>query len=286
MKMVSRLVLVVVCAGLPVVAGGCGGSAGGSSHAASVQHTVPARAAGTSQAAAGAVTQASSATPLPPGMVALVGTHAVTRAMLAQWMAEQIGEDYFLASGGRVPARLVSEPADYPACIALLAAAGRAAGVTGGQLRETCEKLYRAIRLQALEYLVSSYWAVDFGAAHGVTVSATEVARGLGQFKAARYPKQGELQGVLESRTRTLAQELFIFKNDLVSRKLLPKLTAGGTSGALAKEAVSDAETATCPREYVVEHCKGYSTSPATPVHPSAAVMLEEIARWRAQAPH
>jgi hypothetical protein len=142
-----------------------------------------------------------------------------------------------------------------------------------------CTRLYRTIRKAALAFLISSYWASDFAGAHGVTITSAELKAELRRYRAAQYPKPGEFERVLASRTRTFSQELFLLRNNLISSKLLPRLGPNG-AGPLGREAVRDANTAICPTGELVEHCIGYDPTRATSLHPSAAVLLEEIAAW------
>jgi hypothetical protein len=105
----------------------------------------------------------------------------------------------------------------------------------------------------------------------------------LHRYKTAQYPKPGELERVLASRTRTFSQELFLLRNNLSSSRLLPRLGPSG-AGALGREAVRDANTATCRAGELVEHCIGYDPTKAISLHPSAAVLLEEVAAWHSHA--
>jgi hypothetical protein len=214
------------------------------------------------------------------GAVAVVGGHVITPGLLGRWMREEVGEDFFLAAGGqRAPADLVAGPGRVSGCVGVLRGLAPSGIQSASQLRVRCLRLNRAIERQALEYLVRSYWALDFAAAHGITVTEDEERQELARYAAINYPGHGGLQRVLKSRARTLSQELFIFGNDLVSRKLLAVLSSRGAS-SLAREATREADTARCPAEYVVEHCAGYSSVRNSPQGPSARVLLEEIAAW------
>lgn len=107
--------------------------------------------------------------PSTSGTVAQVGSYTITKAMLNQWMTEKVSEDYYDAAGSaageKAPLRLVSEPADYPACVATIKTITPAPSAkpkptpTVAQLTKKCEELYQGIKMQALAYLVSSYGA-------------------------------------------------------------------------------------------------------------------------------
>ncbi len=226
--------------------------------------------------------------------MAQVGGYAITKTMLNQWMTEKVGEGYYEVATHESPPRLVSEPADYPACIASLKAITPIPGEgkpqpqpTVAQLTSKCMELYQGIKAQALAYLVSSYWSINFYADHGIKVTGEEVQQEFKRIRAERYPTEAEFQQLLATRRRTLAQELFIVKNDLLQQKIEKKLKNGGPrlSAMLIKAAKSASTSASCRPGYVVEYCKGYKKAPQTSAG-SSSVLLEEIARWRPETSH
>jgi len=231
------------------------------------------------------------------GAVAQVGDYAITKAMLNQWMTEKVGEGYYEVATHQAPPGLVAEPANYPACVATLKAITPIPGEgrpqpqpTIAQLTSKCRELYQAIKVQALSYLVSSYWSINFDADHGIKVTDEEVQRGLKRIRAEQYPAEGEFQKLLASRRRTLSQELFIVRMDLLGQKVEQRLRKGGTqlSATFVRDAKSAAASASCRPEYMVEYCKGYKTpkTVATSNTGSSSVLLEEIARWRPETSH
>jgi hypothetical protein len=191
-----RWLLSAVCAcWVVVVVGACGGT-GSTSHSTAVSTTT---ATGT-QSTAGA--QAPSVPPPPrvrlaAGVIARVGGHTITPALLNQWMQYQVGEGYFLAGRRQAPTGLVHEPANYPACVAALEKLGPPPAETPTSLRTRCSRLYQTIRKATLAFLISSYWASDFAAAHGVTITSAELKAELQRYRAAQYPKPGEFERVL-----------------------------------------------------------------------------------------
>jgi hypothetical protein len=208
----------------------------------------------------------------------------ITTPMLNQWMMIEIGADYYSASKRQVPERLVSEPPNYPACVsALEAIRGKGEPVrrsTVAQLRSKCEQLYQAIKIQTLAFLVTSYWTIDFDANHGVKVTDEEVAQKLERVKAEQYPKPGQFQESLDARRRTLGQEVFLAKIDLLQEKLKQRIQSGnGKYARLASEASISADSAVCPTGYVVPHCKQFKGHVSSGRSPS--VLLQEIARLR-----
>ena len=229
--------------------------------------------------------------------VAQVGGYAVTKAMLNQWMTEKVGNDFYEVATHEAPPRLVSEPANYPACIASLKAITPIPGKgrpqpqpTVAQLTQKCEELYRGIKEQALTFLVSSLWTTNFDAAHGMNVSEAEVRHRLKRRTVEQYPKQGEFQQLLKSRRRTLSEELFILKMDMLQEKLEKRYLDHGkqSTATLIREAESPAYAASCDAGYIVEHCKGYKPPKERfASHVSLpSVLLEEVARWRPETSH
>jgi hypothetical protein len=261
--------------------GGCGG--GSSSDTSTTPATTASTASVASTSTAPPSEPSSTTTPqIPHGAVAIVGHHVITKTMLREWMKEQAGEVFHLdAQQRKAPTGLISEPANYPRCIAAIQAFAPNSGQTPTQLKYRCENLYAGLKKEALNHLVGSYWTIDFAAAHGIHITTTELKQALERAEVENQTEPGGFQGVLRSRSRTLPQEQFLLKTELISSKLLPKLLAGPTS-PIGKEALANATTATCPREYLVEHCAGYKEATATPqVHPSVAATIEEIGHWQ-----
>jgi hypothetical protein len=257
------------CLALGVLAG-CGGGSGtttasGTATTASTGTTTSASAAG---GGAGA---------LPAGVVARVGAHVITRALLSSWMTDMVGEDFFLLRRVRAAPGLASEPADYPGCVAAAKAAASAAGasppaLSAAQLTLKCEELYGDVKGQALGYLVSSYWSEAFDAKHGLRVSEAAVRNVLKKIEAKEYPHPGELERVIGERSRTLSQELFEIRDDLLQAKLRRLLTSGAATKtkALIAAARKFSDSAECNPDFIVEHCKGYK-QPKQQFAPSSA---------------
>ncbi len=220
-------------------------------------------------------------------VLARVGSYAVTKAQLAQWMTEKLGEDFYLTASYTAPAGLVSEPADYSTCVATAKKLKPSPGYKPPQrgaavLMRKCRELYEGVREQALEYLVSSYWALDFySRKYGVGVSDAEAHDWLEKTRARRYPKQGEFEQLLASRHRTIPQELLIIKNDILAVKVKEKLFIHGSrpTSSLQKAVERAESTASCSPGYLVKYCAGYSPaeSAATASRRSVAVLLEEL---------
>lgn len=222
---------------------------------------------------------------LPRGVAAIVGHHVITVRSLDAWMQEQAGEDFYLATRHKLPTGLVGEPSDPLACATAMHGFAPSSGQSDAQLAKDCSILYRGVKQQALEYLVPSYWAFDFAAAHGLMVSRQEVDHELARYKTNVYNGEANFRRVLASRTRSVGQERFVIESDLVSRKLLPRLNGAGNS--LLRVALAHAATATCPPEYPVAHCKGYDATHVGVSNsgPSVRVIMEEMGSWHKSHP-
>jgi hypothetical protein len=215
--------------------------------------------------------------------------------MLNEWMTEKIGEDFYDVASQPAPPRLVAEPANYSACLTALKALTPIPGQgkpqrqpTTAQLRSKCEQLYQAIKTQALSYLVSSYWTIDFLKEHAITTTPNQVQKALGRLETSATP--AGLQRLLANKRRSLHQEAFILRMDLLQQKLFERIRRGGqTAAALTSQAKAVENSAQCAAGYTVEHCTGYippHTSEQTAEARSPAVLLQEIARWRPRSSH
>ena len=201
------------------------------------------------------------------------------------------GNFYELSAGHTVPAGLVSEPPDYASCVARLEAVAASPTkerpkLTAGVLLSKCRELYRALREQALEFLVDAKWTIGAFGELGIKATDTEVMQQYDRLKANQFPK--EERRYLGSRRRSLSDELLLVKLNVLSGKAYKKLTGGGKQ-IVPKMAAKFAEVeqkwttkTDCHPGYVVKHCKQYTGSPPSSSPslsaPSAAVLLEQVA--------
>lgn len=230
---------------------------------------------------------------IPAGAVGTVGGTAITRADLGHWMSTLAGGSFYeLGRGHTAPAGLVSEPANYPRCVATLEAAAAGArgaqqkpasaasgGVTAAQLLVKCRQLYEALRLQAMAYIVSAQWTIGVYGDLGVKASDADVRRLLGEMKAAEYPKPGEFQRFLAGNRRSLSDELLVLRLNVLERKLQEKAHVVGMRRVIRE--LSEAgrrwtAKTDCLPGYVVPHCRQFRKS--TNTTPSAAVLIEQVA--------
>lgn len=224
--------------------------------------------------------------------VATVGGTAITKPELNHWMSTLTGGDFYEVSHQHtVPAGLVSEPADYPACVASLQAAeakartgqakltSAAPKATAAQLLTKCRQLYIALRLQAIAYLVNAHWTFGVYADLGLTASDGELKRTLEQVKAAEFPKPGQFERYLAGNRRTLADEYVVLRLNVLSQKLEKRAHYQGTKPVIRKlSEVGRKWTAKtdCQPGYVVPHCRQFKKWRTIVADP--AVLLEQVA--------
>lgn len=226
--------------------------------------------------------------PAPPGTVVKVGDASITKASIDHWMSTIAGGDFYEISEITAPAGLVSEPPDYATCVAKLKSL--VPSLSQQELRSRCEELYRAVRQQAISYLITVSVLDGQDAELGISASSGEVEHAFKQIQAEQYPKEAELQRHLAERHWSLSDELFVVKRDVLSSKLRSTLEHrfGRADGQQAL--VSFVHTmnkkwvakTSCSAGYVVEGCRQYvSTQDEAANGPSAAVLIEGIADVR-----
>jgi foldase protein PrsA len=220
-------------------------------------------------------------------VVVQAGGSSITKAEINHWMSTLVGGDFYeLAHKHTVPAGLVSEPPNYAACVARLEAVVRSSykgpsKPTAAQLLSKCRQLHQGLKQQALNYLVQAQWLIDLAGEQGIQATNGEVMKLFNEVKARQFPKKGEFQQYLASNRRSLADELFVMKLDVLQRKIKQKVDTGGERMlALFTEAGQRVTAKTsCHAGYVVQHCKQYTGQPASPPSlPSPAVLLEQVA--------
>jgi hypothetical protein len=224
-------------------------------------------------------------------VVARVAGAPITKPQLSHWMSTLAGGDFYeIGRHHAVPARLVSEPPDYAACVTSLQAA--AAGARNGQtimvptaptetaahLMGKCRELYVALRLQAIAYLIEARWIIKVAAEVGIRASGAEVTLKLRKIKAAEYPGHGQFQRYLAESRRSLADELLVVKLDVLEQRLGQHLSAHGRNAAirLAEAGRKVSAEIDCRPGYVVPHCRQFKVARTTTRSP--VVLLEQVA--------
>jgi hypothetical protein len=214
----------------------------------------------------------------------------ITKPMLDHWMKATVGMDFRSNVGTKGPLGLVSEPANYPECIA---AARKLIPRTytgkfklsDAQVSMKCHQLYQAVKAQTLAYLLSVQWSVREGEEAGIRVSDAEVRKQFKRFAKENFKSAAGQRTYLAERHLTVADVLYQLKRNMLVTRLRPKFEAkvakaGGGEKVFARLALANYHSliakTTCKRSYVVEGCNGYQP-PAVPL-PSASVILEGFA--------
>jgi hypothetical protein len=221
-------------------------------------------------------------------VVAKVGSTAVRKSELNHWMSTLAGGDFYdIARRHAVPVRLASEPPDYAACVASLKSAAaktsaRTAQTTtvlpasAAQLLEKCHELYVALRSQATAYVIEGDWLIALAATLGLKTSDSEIRSELKRIKALEYPRPGQFERFLANSRRSLADELFVIRLDLLERKLGKLLSTHDKQIKLLEAGHRVTAETNCRAGYVVEHCRQFTKS--KPPRRSAVVLLEQVA--------
>jgi hypothetical protein len=230
------------------------------------------------------------------GYVAQVGPVTITKAELSHWMTTLAGGDFYeLSKKHTVPADLVAEPANYSACVASLeTAAENAAAIpakahaaprpTSSQLLTKCHEVYQALRFQAMAYLVNAQWSIGVYREVGVTASEAEVDSALEEFKKREYPIPGSFDVFLKRTRRSLGDELFMVKLNVLNDKLSQQAHSLGIErvrNKFSEAGLRWTNKTNCRAGYVVPHCRQFKEgSTPTPKGPTedAAILMEQLA--------
>jgi hypothetical protein len=220
--------------------------------------------------------------------VATVGKTKISRSTLNHWMATLAGGDYQEIVGNSAPVGLVSEPADYPRCVAAaktIKPKSLPASIPNeARLKIRCRRLHTAVKEQALSYLISALWRVEEGAELGWGVSDREVARQVQELAYRDYKSPAAFRRFLASRHWSLADERYLLKRNLLDTKFLERLRAraaalgGGekTFGKLVQKNIAKWRAKTsCSPGYTAWQCRpGGSTAEADP---PPSVLVEQL---------
>jgi len=215
--------------------------------------------------------------------VAQVGDMSITRGTLSHWMSTIIGGDYDENIGHPAPRGLVSDPPNYPRCIAAIETLGpsKSHSETPQQARTTlandCHGLYRELKHQALSYLLQGLWSTEEAAEQGIAVTNAEVERAFAKLRVQRYPTNTALASFLAGREWALSDELYLLKRDLLYAKLgvkheqdIAKIVKGNHLALERAVLELDARVekswkakTTCSVGYVIPECKQYKGTEA-----------------------
>jgi hypothetical protein len=223
-------------------------------------------------------------------VIASVGATPVTKAEVSHWISTLVGGDYYEVSHQHtVPAGLVAEPANYGECLKTLeigiAHSGFARKNPTAELMSKCHELYRALKEQTAEYLVEEQWLTALAREAGVTAGEKEIHEILTRIKH-EFLNERRFQQFLADNRRSLADELFVIKLDVLRQKLSDKAASGGRQAIvkLVEAGRRWAAKTSCKPGYVVEHCRQF-TSGSKPAPPAPAVLLEQVSSLVGAAP-
>ncbi len=221
--------------------------------------------------------------------VAMVGHTPITRDALDHWTAVLGASDFYEHVGKRAPAGLVPDAPSTSSCVK----AAESLIPPRSQVKPSravnaahCRELYRAVREQALGFLIAAQWRLAEGREHGIVVSDTDVAKALQRQKDERSSMPGAFAAYLADRGRSLADNRFELRQSLVTDRLIAKLRqehpGGGLRyavGRLAKGQVEGRANTDCQAGYIVPECKQYRAT-TTQSGRSPAVIMEEMSKF------
>jgi len=222
------------------------------------------------------------------GVVARVGQSAISTAALTHWMATMLGGDYYKITSQRAPLGFVSEPADFPACLAKLEAIAPVGGArpSAAVLVEKCQQLHRGVQEQAERFLLYAQVELGLAAEQGVTVTNGEIDQRLMLADSKEIAAEGGLRAYLAKRRWSLSDERFIIKLDLIQEKLSHMFTARKASAqAIARVNAKWVGATICYPGYIIYRCSEYKGVDRAP-GPAPAALIQEIGRWQPATSH
>jgi hypothetical protein len=221
--------------------------------------------------------------------------------MLNHWMVAMLGGDYYGVTTHVAPDRLLAPPPSFSTCVAeLQAIVPKSEGkprLDSEQIRTKCKQLYEVIKEQAMSFLINAQLNISQGAAYGVEITQAEVDNALKRLRGEQFRTEAAFLKFLAEQHRTLSDEQFLLKLDLLNQRGHPKVVeallkgAGGQKGAERRAAAYGAKLkaeTTCRSGYVVAQCRQSSQSVSDPSYsgPSPAALLLEIGRWQPATSH
>lgn len=222
----------------------------------------------------------------PP--VVKVGDATISKAGFEHWVRAIGYSDYTYVVGGRAPLGLVSEPADYKACVAAARQIPHPPGtrppLKAGQLLQRCRELHAAVKEQTLTYLIPGLWRSVEAKQLGSGVSDREVSKLLAEVSAehhspaafARY-LANQHWSIADERA-SLKRELLIGNYGAKIRKRAKELGGGEqTIAQLVQQSFARwAARTDCSPGYTALQCRQRHGYPNTSA-PSAAQVLEQM---------
>jgi hypothetical protein len=221
-------------------------------------------------------------------VIATVGKSEITQAALNHWMAAMVGGDYRQILSKTSPVGLVSDPPDYSRCVTaakqIVPSFGERSKLSDEQFRLRCRQLYAAVKEQALSFLISVLWRIEEEGERGVSVSEAELTRVLNRIRYEQFPNPAQFKKYLAEQHRSLSDERYLLKRNILNEKFLNRLKARAGSGAAGERALGKLALANnakwisrtvCEPGYIVPECRHHEAHKGA--SPSAAVVLEQL---------
>jgi hypothetical protein len=219
-------------------------------------------------------------------VVATVGKSTISQATLSHWMAVDVAGDYREQLAQTSPDGLVSDPADYPRCVAaaktIATSSGTPTKLSDNQLLGKCRQLHTAVKEQALIFLISALWNVEEEAEHGHHVSEAEISRVLKQSVYSQYANPAQFKRYLTQHHRSLSDERYLLKRNILNQKFINRLKSEAGSGgekAFVKLVLSNNAKWTartdCKPGYRAPACRQHRSSEGEGASPSITALVE-----------
>jgi hypothetical protein len=212
-------------------------------------------------------------------------TNTISAPALDHWMRALVGSDFRETIGAEGPEGLVAEPVDHHRCFnAAKLVAPRSffnqLRPSKATLEERCDELYRAVKQQALHFLISVQWADIEAAQRHLGISDADLHKELGKIRKTRFPSEPELRRYLTERQWSLSDLLYRLRYEMLERRLWPQSITvadefGGRPGyekvQTEQQARLTAKTK-CERGYVVPGCSSYHRAGSSLPNPNSII--------------
>jgi hypothetical protein len=177
-----------------------------------------------------------------------VGQVAISKAAVDHWMVVF------------APQHIVLEPPGFGACVGHLQRLQ--ANLSHAQLLEECARQYRAVRQQALGFLISADWLSGEAGARGSGVSDAEVRQSIEKRRASFPNGEAEFQESLKAISHTQPDLELEIRSELAAQKLRRSLQAAEPQitqaqiAAYYKQHIGRYHLSERRRFYIVENLK------------------------------
>ncbi|HEV2974539.1 MAG TPA: hypothetical protein VGX69_06030 [Solirubrobacteraceae bacterium] len=215
--------------------------------------------------------------------VAEVGSSVITKAMFDHWLHVAAVRNYRLHPVAPVPKGVVPDPPHYTQCVAYLktlpprsyhALPSIRPGTT---FQAQCKELYDQLRVQTMSGLITAYWLIGEGRAHGFVASKSAVKQYYERSWKGGYANKAEFEKSLANSGETVADQLFraevkvysgLIENQYV-RKGATRLSNPALARFLTEFPARWAARTSCRKGYVVPNCRQAGGKP-----PPEAVLM------------